>query len=92
MYLIFKCLDCNERAIYTERFSDGRRCEKCGGHLVPFDKGGKGISAMMGGWIIEAHVDGEGYIQKLITQKLPFYVAIKEDYKNWQMFNRQADG
>lgn len=54
---------------------------------TPFMRG-KGISAMMGGWIIEAHVDTDGYIQRLKMEEIPFYTAIKDDYKNWQTFNK----
>ena len=44
---------------------------------------GKGISAMMGGWIIEAHVSENGTITRLKAEFIPYYTAIKDDYKNW---------
>jgi UDP-2,3-diacylglucosamine pyrophosphatase LpxH len=45
---------------------------------------GKNIAAFMGGWIIEIEVDGEGHIKTIKQQYIPYYVAIKDDYKNWQ--------
>jgi hypothetical protein len=45
---------------------------------------GKGLAAHMGGWIIDIDVDERGYIQKIIPQLIPFYVAIQDDYKNWR--------
>ena len=52
---------------------------------TPFMRG-KGIAAMMGGWIIEANVDNDGTIKKLSGQWIPFYTAIKDDYKSWTSF------
>lgn len=45
---------------------------------------GKQISAHMGGWIVEVHVNDEGEITRLKYELMPFYKAIKDDYKNWQ--------
>jgi hypothetical protein len=45
---------------------------------------GKSIAAMVGGWIVEVHVDGEGTITRCKGEFIPFYKMIKEDYKNWQ--------
>ena len=45
---------------------------------------GKGLAAHMGGWIIDIDVDERGYIQKIIPQLIPFYVAIQDDYKNFR--------
>lgn len=45
---------------------------------------GKGISAALGGWIIEAEVDKEGTILRFKMEFIPFYSAIKDDYKNWR--------
>lgn len=45
---------------------------------------GKQIAAMMGGWIIEAHVDEEGTITRFKQEFIPFYRAIKDDYLNWR--------
>ena len=50
---------------------------------TPFMRG-KSISAHMGGWIIDIDVDERGYIQTLMPQFLPQYVAITDDYKNWR--------
>lgn len=44
----------------------------------------KGISACMGGWIIEINVDEEGIITRFKQEFIPFYRAIKDDFKNWQ--------
>lgn len=44
---------------------------------------GKGISAHMGGWIIEVHVDEEGTITRFTPTFIPYYKAIKDDYRNW---------
>jgi hypothetical protein len=50
---------------------------------TPFMKG-KQIAAMMGGWIVEVHVDDEGTITRLKQEYIPFYKAIKEDWLNWR--------
>jgi len=44
---------------------------------------GKGIAAMMGGWIIEVHVNDDGEITRFKPEFIPFYKAIKDDYLNW---------
>jgi len=44
---------------------------------------GKGISAALGGWLIELHVDDEGTITRIKPEFMPFYKAIREDYRNW---------
>ena len=44
---------------------------------------GKGISAAMGGWLVELHVDDEGTITRIKPEFMPFYKAIREDYRNW---------
>jgi len=49
---------------------------------TPFMRG-KGIAAIMGGWIVEAMVDESGTIKKLRSEWLPYYTAIKDDYKRW---------
>lgn len=50
---------------------------------TPFMKG-KGISAFVGGWIVEAHVDKSGTITRLKQEYIPFYNSIKDDYENWR--------
>jgi hypothetical protein len=45
---------------------------------------GKQIAAMVGGWIIEAHVDDEGHINRFKQEFIPFYKMVKEDYLNWR--------
>jgi len=50
---------------------------------TPFMRG-KGISANMGGWIVEIEVDENGYIQRIIPEFIPFYVGIEDDYKSWR--------
>lgn len=49
---------------------------------TPFTRG-RGISVHIGGWIVTAEVDDNGYIQQLIPELIPFYKGIEEDYKNW---------
>ena len=44
---------------------------------------GKGIAAMMGGWIVEIDVDGDGSIRSIKQELIPYYKAIKDDYKNF---------
>ena len=50
---------------------------------TPFTRG-KGISVVMGGYIITARVDENGYIQAFDPAFIPFYAPIKDDYKNWR--------
>lgn len=50
---------------------------------TPFTRG-KGISVHMGGWIITIKVDKDGYIQRIAPEFIPFYKAIKDDYKNYR--------
>lgn len=54
---------------------------------TPFMRG-MNISASMGGWIVEARVDENGYIQNIISQFIPFYKPIKDDYKTWRNKDR----
>ena len=44
---------------------------------------GKQIAAMMGGWIIEVHVDDEGTITRCKGEFIAYYKAIQDDWKNW---------
>jgi UDP-2,3-diacylglucosamine pyrophosphatase LpxH len=50
---------------------------------TPFMKG-KGLAAMLGGYIVEIHVDSEGTINRIKSEFIPFYKAIKDDYLNWR--------
>lgn len=50
---------------------------------TPFMRG-KGISAHMGGWIVEINVDAQGYIQRIVPQFIPFYYAQPDDWKKWR--------
>jgi UDP-2,3-diacylglucosamine pyrophosphatase LpxH len=50
---------------------------------TPFMRG-RGIAAMMGGWIIMVQVDDKGYIQHIIPEFIPFYKPIPDDYLNFQ--------
>jgi hypothetical protein len=50
---------------------------------TPFMRG-KGISAMIGGWIVELHLNVDGAIESLTSSFRSFYTAIKDDYKNWR--------
>jgi hypothetical protein len=45
---------------------------------------GKGLVAMMGGWIIEVEVDKKGEISRIKSEFFPFYYAIKNDWKKYQ--------
>jgi len=45
---------------------------------------GKGIAAMLGGWIVEVIVNDSGTIERLKQEFIPFYRGIKDDYKSWQ--------
>jgi hypothetical protein len=45
---------------------------------------GKQLSAHLGGWIVEVHVDQEGTITRIKQEFLPFYDGIKDDYLNWR--------
>lgn len=49
---------------------------------TPFMRG-KGIAAYMGGWIIEIEVEENGTIRTIKQQFIPYYYAIKEDWRNW---------
>lgn len=50
---------------------------------TPFLRG-KGIASVMGGFIIEAHVDKNGYIQRYKPEFIPYYKSIKDDYLNFK--------
>lgn len=45
---------------------------------------GKQIAAMVGGWIIEAHVNDDGIITRFKQEFIPYYKMLKEDYLNWR--------
>jgi len=45
---------------------------------------GKGIAAMIGGWLVDISVTDEGEITKFTPTFFPYYKAIAEDYKNWR--------
>lgn len=45
---------------------------------------GKQIAAMVGGWIIEIHVNDEGTITRCKGEFIPYYQMIKDDWKNWR--------
>ena len=49
---------------------------------TPFTRG-KGISVQMGGWLVSVRVDSKGYILGFGTEFIPYYVSIKDDYKNF---------
>jgi len=44
----------------------------------------KGISAALGGWIVEVKLNVDGGIERLQSAFIPFYTAIKDDWKNWR--------
>ncbi len=45
---------------------------------------GKGISAALGGWIVELRLNVDGGIERLQSEFFPFYTAIKDDWKSWR--------
>lgn len=44
---------------------------------------GKGLSAHMGGIIVELKLREDGVISEFTPRFIPFYAATKDDYKNW---------
>lgn len=50
---------------------------------TPFMRG-KPIAAMMGGWLVELHLNVDGAIESLTSSFRSFYTAIKDDWKNWR--------
>ena len=50
---------------------------------TPFMRG-KGLAAMMGGWIVEVRVNSDGHIEGIKQELVPYYTAIKDDYSNWK--------
>lgn len=50
---------------------------------TPFMRG-KGIAAMIGGWIVELHLNVDGAIESVTSSFRSFYTAIKDDWKNWR--------
>lgn len=49
---------------------------------TPFTRG-KGISVHMGGWIVTVRVDKDGTIKSISPEFIPYYAAVKDDYKNF---------
>lgn len=45
---------------------------------------GKGISAALGGWVVELRLNVDGGIERLQSEFFPFYTAIKDDWKSWR--------
>lgn len=58
-------------------------CAGCFQSQTPFMRG-KGLAAHMGGWIVTARVDENGYLQSFDPQYIPYYYPIKDDYKNFE--------
>lgn len=50
---------------------------------TPFTRG-KGISVVMGGYIVTIRVDDDGTIKSICPEFIPFYAPIKDDYLNWR--------
>lgn len=50
---------------------------------TPFMRG-KGLAAILGGFIVTIMVDKNGYIQGISPMFIPYYSAIKDDYKNFR--------
>lgn len=57
---------------------------------TPFTRG-KGISVHMGGWIVEILVAQDGSIKEIMPTLIPFYTAIKDDWKNWRPTNAKGE-
>ena len=68
-YLFYRNVHCLQTACFQSQ--------------TPFTRG-KGISVWMGGWIVTAYVDDNGYIQRFSPEFIPFYAPIKDDYKNYK--------
>lgn len=49
---------------------------------TPFTRG-KGISVVLGGYIVTIHVDKDGTIRRFCPEFVPFYRSITDDYKNF---------
>jgi hypothetical protein len=45
---------------------------------------GKQIAAMVGGWIVEVHVDDDGTITRCKGEFIPYYKMLKDDWKDWR--------
>lgn len=45
---------------------------------------GKGIAAVVGGWIVEVRLNIDGGVERIRHEFIPFYTSIREDYKNWR--------
>ena len=50
---------------------------------TPFMRG-KSLAAMMGGWIVEVEVGSNGEILRFVSEWIPYYQAIKDDWMNWR--------
>jgi hypothetical protein len=44
----------------------------------------RSIAAMMGGWIIEVHLNVDGGVERIKQELVPFYTAIKDNWKDWR--------
>ena len=45
---------------------------------------GNSLAAMMGGWIVELEVAGDGTVSRIYQEFIPYYQPIKDDWKNWK--------
>lgn len=70
------------KAMWMEYRNVAVFCAGCFQGQTPFQRG-KGLSRFMGGWIIEADTDENGYITRIVPTFIPYYVDIEEDYKNF---------
>lgn len=50
---------------------------------TPFTRG-KGLSVHEGGWIVYVGLDADGTVKTISPNFVPFYKAIKDDYKNFK--------
>lgn len=70
------------KAMWMEYRNVAIFCAGCFQGCTPFMRG-KGLSRYMGGWIIEADTDENGFITRIVPTFIPYYVDINEDYKNF---------
>lgn len=64
-------------------------CTGCFQSQTPFMRG-KGLAAHMGGWIITAYVDENGYLRLINPQFIPYYYPIKDDYLNFALDGQRS--
>jgi hypothetical protein len=46
----------------------------------------RGVAVTVGGWIVEVRLNVDGGVDEISARFVPFYTAIKDDWKNWRGF------